>query len=156
MGKHNLLYDNWIYNVASRNAFVWKALAKSNRTGPKDKILCGKRRELPGRFSKKNKTKTKTFPGPRCSPCLTLPICRDTGNAGGVYVLLYLFLRNWFTPLWFLGSPESLASRLGTHRGANVAFPIHSSLAEFLSSGGGQSFSTKAFDWLDEAHHIRG
>lgn len=33
MGKHNLLYDNWIYNVVSRNAFISKqSLAKSNIT----------------------------------------------------------------------------------------------------------------------------
>lgn len=33
MGKSSLLFDNWIYNVVSRNAFVSKwSLAKSNTT----------------------------------------------------------------------------------------------------------------------------
>ena len=33
MGKSSLLFDNWIYNIVSRNAFVSKrSLAKSNIT----------------------------------------------------------------------------------------------------------------------------
>ena len=47
MGKYSLPFNNWIYSVVSRNAFVSKqSWAKSNTTWPWDKKHCGKRQEL--------------------------------------------------------------------------------------------------------------
>lgn len=101
LGKHSELYDNLIYTVVSRNAFVLQPLAKSNTTCPRDKIYCGKRQELPRQVFKEKENRSKNFPSALMLIASHLPICRgglvETGRTGGTCVLIFL-LRHWLLP----------------------------------------------------------
>lgn len=108
LGKHSLLYDNWIYTVVSRNAFVLKPLAKSNITCPRDKIHRGNRQELPGQVFKEKENRSQHFPS--ALMLIALPISREDLVAVGLlqrnrenrrHACVYFFLlRHWLLPLW--------------------------------------------------------